>query len=239
LVMWFLFHEEPLIRLSLSRLRLHAAELREIFSIGAPAGLQGMMFSLSNVAIQAAINGFGSSAVAGSAAALNFEFVTFLLTDAFCQAVTTFTSQNYGAGKEERCTRVFWLGMGAALLLKSSAIALSWLFRSPLVAVFTVDPAVVPYAMARLRYVLLWAVVSVPFGVAGAAMRGLAHSMVPAVITVVGTCLFRFVWLWSAFQKWHSFECLMFVYPVSWVLTSVMMMAAYCVVRRRAFAAID
>ena len=234
--MWFLFHEEPLIRLSLSRLRLHAAELREIFSIGAPAGLQGMMFSLSNVAIQTAINSFGSAAVAGSAAALNFEFVTFLLVDAFCQAVTTFTSQNYGAGCEERCKRVFWLGMGSALLLKSSAIALSWMLREPLVAVFTVDAAVLPYAMARLRYVLLWAMVSVPFGVAGAALRGLGHSMVPAVLTVVGTCLFRFVWLWTFFRRWHTFEALMFVYPVSWILTSVMMMAAYFAVRKKAFA---
>ncbi len=238
LVMWFLFHEEPLIRLSLARLRLHLAELRGIVSIGAPAGLQGMMFSLSNVAIQTAVNGFGSAAVAGSASALNFEFITFMLTDAFCQAVTTFTSQNFGAGNAERCRRIFWLGMGAALLLKSSAIALSWLFRSPLIALFTVDPAVLPFAMARLRYVLLWSAVSVPFGVAGAALRGLGHAMVPAVITVVGTCLFRFVWLWTFFRRWGTFVALMCVYPVSWVLTSVMMMAVYFVVRKRAFAKI-
>ena len=92
--------------------------------------------------------------------------------------------------------------------------------------------------MARLRYVLLWSAVSVPFGVAGAALRGRGHAMVPAVITVVGTCVFRFVWLWTFFRRWGTFVALMCVYPVSWVLTSVMMMAAYFVVRKRAFAKI-
>jgi Na+-driven multidrug efflux pump len=84
----------------------------------------------------------------------------------------------------------------------------------------------------------VWAEVSVAFGVGGAAPRGLGHAMVPAVITVVGTCLFRFVWLWTFFRRWGTFVALMCVYPVSWVLTSVMMMAAYFVVRKRAFAKI-
>ena len=87
--------------------------------------------------------------------------------------------------------------------------------------------------------VALCALVSnIIFGVAGAALRGLGHAMVPAVITVVGTCLFRFVWLWTFFRRWGTFVALMCVYPVSWVLTSVMMMAAYFVVRKRAFAKI-
>ena len=236
LVMWFLFHEEPLVRLSLSRLRLHAAELRSIVAIGAPAGLQGMMFSLSNVAIQSAVNSFGSAAVAGSAAALNFEFISFMLTDSYCQATTTFTSQNFGAGNEERCRRIFWLALGTALALKAGAVVVIYSSRVPLVSIFTVDPAVLPYAMARMRCVLLWSMTSVPYGVAGCAMRGLGRSMLPAVITVVGTCLFRMVWLATFFQQWRSFEALMYVYPVSWAVTDVLMVSAYFIVRRRAFA---
>lgn len=233
LVMWFLFHEEPLVRVSLRRLRLYAGEMKVIFSIGAPAGLQGMMFSLSNVAIQAAVNSFGSAAVAGSAAAVNFEFISFLLTDAFCQATTTFISQNFGAGNSERCRRIFWLGFAAAMLLKSSSVALCYTFRSPIISVFTVDPAVLPFAMARLRYVYLWSATSVPYGVAASAMRGLGHSMVPAVLTVVGTCAFRILWLKTFFLRWRSFDALMCVYPVSWVVTSAMMFVAYFVIARK------
>jgi len=236
LVMWFLFHEEPLVRVSLSRLRLHTEELRGIFAIGAPAGLQGMMFSLSNVCIQAAVNGFGSAAVAGSASALNFEFITFMLTDAFAQAVTTFTSQNYGAGNAERCRRIFWLGMWTSLLLKACSIFVIYCFRSALISLFTVDPAVLPFAMARLRYVLLWGITSVPFGVAGSALRGLGRSMIPAVLTVVGTCLFRIAWLFTAFAARHTFVMLMLAYPASWVLTSVMMTAAYFIYSKKALA---
>lgn len=235
LVMWFLFHEEPLVRVSVKKLRLHAAELRGIVSIGAPAGLQGMMFSLSNVCIQAAVNTFGSAAVAGSASALNFEFISFMLTDAFAQAATTFTSQNFGAGDEDRCKRVFYLAMGASLLLKFVSVTVFYTFREPLLAIFTVDPAVLPYALTRMRCVLLWGVTSVPYAVAASALRGLGHSMVPAVLTVIGTCLFRVVWLMTVFQKWRNFETLMNVYPVTWLLTSVMIVWAYFVVRRRAF----
>ncbi len=235
LVMRFLFREEPLVRVSLSKLRLHMDELRAIVAIGAPAGLQGMMFSLSNVCIQAAVNGFGSSAVAGSASALNFEFVSFLLTDAFAQAATTFTSQNFGAGNEERCARVFWVAMGAGLLLKGASAAVFYTFREPLLSIFTVDPKVIPYAMSRIRYVLLWGVLSVPYAVAASALRGLGRSMLPAVLTVVGTCLFRVLWLATVFRRWRAFDTLMIVYPVSWLLTSVMIVGAYFIVRKRAF----
>ena len=165
-----------------------------------------------------------------------FGIISFMLTDSYCQATTTFTSQNYGAGNEERCRRIFWLALDTALALKAGAVALFYSARGPLVSIFTVDPAVLPYAMGRMRCVLLWSMTSVPYGVAGCATRGLGRSMIPAVITVVGTCLFRMVWLASFFQQWRSFEALMYVYPVSWAVTDVLMLGAYFYVRGRAFA---
>ena len=116
MVIYILTHESEPIKLELRQLKISVKELKKILVIGIPAGLQGMMFSIANVCIQSTINSFGSSAVAGSAAALNYEFFAYFLVNAFAQAAVTFTSQNYGAGEYNRCKKIFRISLVFALV---------------------------------------------------------------------------------------------------------------------------
>ncbi len=129
LMVWFLMHEEKAFRLSLRRLRIDPGILRKIVSIGLPAGIQGMVFSLSNVVIQSAVNSFGADCIAGMTAGQNFDFISYCLLNAFAQACVTFTSQNYGAGDEARCRRVWRISMGMGVGIDIIFIALLYLFR--------------------------------------------------------------------------------------------------------------
>lgn len=236
LIVYFLVHEEGAIRLSLSRLSLKKEHALRMIQIGVPAGIQGMVFSLSNVCIQTAINGFGSNAVAGSAAAVNFEFFTYFVTNGFGQAAVTFTSQNFGAGELERCKKIFRLSMGCGLIFTGLMSMAFVLGRNLLIRVYTVEDPVIAYAMVRVLYVETFACLPVTYEVGGAALRGLGYSMLPAILTVIGSCGFRILWIYTVFQKFSDFFVLMVVYPVTWVITGSMVLAAYFIMRKKAFA---
>ena len=236
LIVYFLLHERGTIQLKPHNLSLKREHVLRMVQIGIPAGIQGMVFSLSNVCIQTAINGFGSDAVAGSAAALNFESFTYFVTSAFSQAAVTFTSQNFGAGELKRCRRIFGLTVGCALLITGIMSMVFVLGRRIFIRVYTVEDEVIAYAMTRVLCVEAFACLPVTYEVSGAALRGLGYSMLPALLTVIGSCGFRIMWLYTVFQKFASFEMLMVVYPVSWVITGTMVLAAYFIMRRRAFA---
>jgi len=233
LVMWFLFHEEPLIRLSLSRLRLHAAELREIFSIGAPAGLQGMMFSLSNVAIQTAINSLGENVIAASAAAFNVEIFVYYITNGFGQACTTFVGQNYGAHDLGRCKKVMWVTMAIDMVVTMS-VALGILSIGEFaLSLFNTDAAIIEIGMVRLRYLLCAQFLSVILEVLPGALRGFEYSLVPAILTFVGVCGTRITWIYTVFPKKPEFATIMVIYPISWAVTAVAIIICYVVFLRR------
>lgn len=203
MVIYILTHESEPIKLELRQLKISVKELKKILVIGIPAGLQGMMFSIANVCIQSTINSFGSSAVAGSAAALNYEFFAYFLVNAFAQAAVTFTSQNYGAGEYNRCKKIFRISLVFA--------------RQRIIIATTLE--------------LLTAVYEISAG----AMRGLGYSLLPAVITCVGSCVIRLIWISTVCKVVHVFWVLMIIYPISWVITGIAMMTAYYIVRRKCF----
>ena len=235
LVASFLMRGDEPFRLWPGRLRLGREYLLGIVRIGVPAGLQGMVFSLSNVCILTGINSFGANASAGSATALNFEFIAYFVVNAFTQAAMTFTSQNYSAGLTERCKRIFLLALGLSLSLTAltSAAFLTW--RKELLQLYTLDPAVVAFAEVRMMHVVTFTSISSFYEVTGAVLRAMGRSMLPTAIVLLGCCLFRILWLLTAFQVWRSFGMLMNVYPISWTLTSIAMITAYCLIRKRAF----
>lgn len=227
--------QEPL-RLVLKDLSIVRPQLRKILQIGVPAGIQGVVFSISNVFILATINSFGSDAAAGSAAALNYESYCYFIISAFAQATVAFTGQNYGAGKTRRCDRILLLSMIAStatsLLLN---LIIVW-FREPFVSVFTSNPDVIHYAALRVRYVLLFQFIACSYEISGAALRGLGYSMTPMVLTIFGTCLFRLLWVYGIQHTGGSFVALMTVYPVTWTITGAAVCTAYFIIRKRAFA---
>lgn len=235
IVMYILLHESEPIRLELRKLTIVPKELKKILSIGIPAGLQGMMFSIANVCIQSAINSFGSNAIAGSAAALNFEFFAYFLVNAFAQAAVTFTSQNYGAGEPERCKKIFRISMVFSLVSCGLLSGIFVLGRGFFLRIYTTDQAVLEFATQRLLIATTLELLTSVYEISAGAMRGLGHSLLPAIITFVGSCVLRLVWISTACRMVHEFWVLLIIYPISWVVTGIAMMIAYGCIRKNVF----
>ena len=219
IVVYFLRHEEETFRLSFRKLGLRKEYFRRIVMIGAPAGVQGMVFSLSNVVIQAAINGFGKDAIAGNTAGQNFEYMCYFVVFGFAQAATTFTSQNFAAGKTERCKKIYSRAMVMALVSAFALAVIFYLGRGLFLQIFTTDPKVAGYAVIRLVYVCLFEELTAVCEIPGGCLRGMNHSFTPAVITILGSCVLRLVWIATFFQAHHTLPLMLIVYPVSWIVT--------------------
>ena len=235
MVLLFLGRSAGAIRMDVRKLALDREEAVKIVKIGAPAGLQGMVFSFSNVCIQSAINGFGTDAIAGSAAALNYEFFTFFVTSAFTQAAVTFASQNYGAGSYERCVKVWRIS--TALAMCGTGL-LSFCFtagHSFFLGIFAADAAAVSYGAVRMFHIQIFSFLPPVYEVTGGVLRGIGYSMTPAVLTMFFSCAATTIWIYTVFAWRPSLEVLFWVYPFSWVITIILVVGAYFIIGRKAF----
>lgn len=233
ILIYWLVKEEGAFHLEIKQLKINWGIVKRMAVIGVPAGIQGMVFSFSNVIIQSALNKLGSTAVAGSAAALNYEYFAFFVLSAFSQAVVTFISQNYGAGNKERCRKIVkscWL---LAAVSTFTVCAIFIIFSHPLVSIFTQDSAVADLAVLRMKYILSFYLINMTIEVLSGSMRGLGYSFVPASVCVIGICGIRILWIYTAFQKIATFKGLMMVYPISWIVTMVAIVVSYFVVRKK------
>ncbi len=233
LVLFFLLGEDGALRFSFRKLRIRRKYLLWMMRIGIPSGVQGMVFSFSNICIQSSINTFGSSAMAGSAAALNYEYFTFFVTSAFSQTAVTFVSQNYGAHEFARCRRVALLCvLGSFAITFSEAMVFS-LFRHFFMSVYTNDPVALDFAERRTMCVEFFEYMPGLYEVPAGCMRALGVSIVPTVIILVGSCFLRLVWIWFVVPSNHSWETLLYIYPITWVITIVLMGIAFAVFMRK------
>lgn len=235
LVVYFLLNEDDLIRLSLRKLSIARVHLVRVIKIGAPAGLQGMIFSLSNVCILSGINGFGSSTAAGSATAINFEFISYFFINAFCQATVTFTSQNYAMCRLSRCRQIFREAMTCGILLSGATCLIFTLGAAWFTGFYTSDPEVIRHSVTRVSIVESMQWLSATYEISGAALRGMGISMLPAIVTLVGSCILRIVWVYTVFRMVPTYEMLLSVYPVSWAITGIIMLVAYFLIRKKLF----
>jgi len=238
MIVYFLSHEKSEVRLYIKQIAVKKDELVKILKIGIPAGFQSMVFSIANIAIQRELNGYGSDAVAGSAVTLNFEYYTFFVISAFSQTTVTFIGQNFGAKKFDRCDKIMkYIFM--MCLFGVAAMSIIFIFgRSFFIGLFTNEPKVIEYADIRMVYLLTFYFMIVPYEISGAFMRGIGYSMTPAIITIFGTCILRLTWVYTICQKYMDFKVLMMVYPVSWVITSILLATAFFIIRRKVFAKI-
>ena len=215
------------------RMRIDINELKKVLAIGIPAGIQGAIFSVSNVFIQSGINMFGESAIAGSSLALNFEYFTYDIANAFAQAAVTFTSQNFGAGNLKRCKKIFWLclvfGFGFTEIL--SIIFMIW--DDFFVSIYTVSEAVAVYGLIRMHHVCSLEGLTATYEVESAALRGMDKSLEPSIITILGTVVFRLIWLVTVFKMFPTYGMLMNVYVVSWILTGGAIFVVYVLHMRK------
>ncbi len=212
---------------SFRKMHVRGEELKRILSVGVPAGIQGAIFSVSNVFIQSGINSFGEDAIAGSSLALNFEYFTYDLAVAFAQAAVTFTSQNFGAGNIKRCKKIFWQCMIFGFLSSEILSIIFMIWDDFFVSIYTTSAAVAVFGLSRMHRVCAMEGLTATYEVESAALRGMGKSMEPSVVTILGTVVFRVVWLVTIFKIWPTYEMLMWVYVASWIFTGGILFVIY------------
>jgi len=230
-----LMREKGMLHLDPSRLSLKWKYVRRILWIGAPAGLQGMIFSISNVVIQAAINLFGSDCVAGNSAALNLEYICYFTVYAFCQALMTFISQNYAAGQYDRCRRTTRIAFVSAIGFTAIISVCFYLLRYPLLSFFTHDPDVLKFAVIRMLFIALLEPMTALYEVPGASLRGIGHSLMPTLITLMGSCILRIIYMHIMMHRFTAFYQVVMIYPISWAITGASMIILYFRVTKKAY----
>lgn len=233
LVFWFLTKEKGDLKITWNKLKINMGILAEFARIGIPSGLQGAVFSASNIFVQSSLNSLGSNYMAGSSAALNFEFYVYHLMSGFSQATVTFTGQNYGAGNYRRCRSVAKWNLFLGIALGSVLVTAMMLIRGKMVYIFTDEALVADIAIVRMMYILPFIMVNSASDILSGSMRGVGHSMVPALITIAGVCGVRLIWIYTVFARFKSFDVLMMIYPVSWIITAVGIIGAYFVIRKK------
>ena len=221
--------------LNLRKLRVNSSILREIIRIGLPAGVQSSMFSLSNVVIQSSINSFGAIAIAGSAAAANVGNFVYQAMNTFQQAITCFAGQNIGARKPMRVLSslkvcMFWAALFGVVLGVSCVV-----FATPLLSLYTADPAVIEAGMPKILVMcgpyFLCGIMDVMTG----ALRGIGYSILPMVVSIMGACGLRLLWVVTVFAAMPSMHVLMLSYPVSWLITFCVMLYFFIIIWKRRF----
>ncbi|MCI6992994.1 MAG: MATE family efflux transporter, partial [Clostridiales bacterium] len=161
------------------------------------------------------------------------EYFCYFVLNAFVQTTMTFTGQNYGAGNMKRCRKIWIMGM---LMGTTATLAFNLIFfagKTVLIGLFTGVPAVAAWAYIRMKHVLLFQWIANSYEITGAAMRGMGHSTLPALISVLGTCVMRILWILTIFRQSGSFEMLMDIYPITWVITGAVTLTAYFIVRSK------
>ncbi len=238
LVLGCLMRDQGPLHLDIRALRLDRRVVKRILQVGLPAGFQGIVFSLSNVVIQSSINSFGSTAIiAGSSASANIEGFVYVSMNAFYQTDLTFTSQNYGAGECRRVDRALILcqlyTLAAGLLLGNLAI----FFGRPLASIYAPgEEEVIAQAVVRLKYVCSLYCLCGMMDVMVGAMRGLGYSVAPMIVSMVGACGIRLLWVATVFQAHRTPEVLYSSYPVSWAVTAAVHIIFFLCIRKRAYA---
>ena len=230
-----LMNEQEAIRLYPKKIRIYKDKLLTILQIGLPAGFQGTLFSLSNVFVQSSVNLFGSTVMAGNSAAQNIEGFIYVSTNAFHQASISFTSQNCGAGKYERINKILLVAQGCTVVI-GSVFSLSAVAMGPLLlSLYTTSAAVVEAGMVRMKIIgSFYALCGIMDTMVGS-LRGMGYSFVPMVVSLLGACATRLLWLATVFQidAFHTIETVYIIYPISWVLTAVAHIITFMIVRKR------
>lgn len=232
------------VKLSLKKLRIYGAELLQIIRVGLPAGVQGSLFSVSNVLIQSSINGFGNVVMAGNGAAANIEGFVYIAMNSFHHTALNFTGQNAGAGKLDRVRRVALISAVTVTVVGGGLGILCYLAAEPLLSIYRPgEMEVIAAGIERMKYVcvpyFLCGLMEILVGV----MRGLGHSVVPMIVSLLGACGFRILWIYTIFAANPTADVLYFSYPVSWLVTvlghTVCFIFAYRSLKRRQAAALS
>ncbi|MBQ8782254.1 MAG: MATE family efflux transporter [Clostridia bacterium] len=236
LVIMALMRRTDACRFSFKKMHFYSAQLKKMLTIGIPAGIQGSLFSISNVIIQSSINSFGDVLMSGNAAAGNIEGFVYVLMNAFHQSALNFTGQNVGAMNYKRVKKTLLICLGCVTIAGLAAGGTVYLLGEQLLSIYITDsPQAIAYGMTRLSLICL------PYFLCGlmdtttGAIRGMGVSLSPMVITILGVCVFRIGWVYTIFQvpQFHTPSCLYISYTVSWSITFLIELIAFFMIYKK------
>lgn len=235
LVLRCLIKEESEIRVNLKKLKVHKDKLIRMLQIGVPSGIQGMMFSISNVVIQSSINTFDTAVVAGSAASTSVEGFAFTSINAFHQSAVSFAGQNKGAGKYDRINKILYTAWGYAFLT-AVVFALAFvLLDNQLIGLYVQGEDVIKAGIERLN-IIAWSYLICGFmDVTVGVIRGLGYSVMPTIVSLLGVCGIRILWVATVFgmERFHFVETIYYSYPISWTITFLAHLLCYIYIMHR------
>ncbi len=234
LVVLCLMREEGALKFHPKEMRFHKDKLLGIIRIGLPAGLQGAVFSISNVLIQSTVNSFGSIAMAGNTAAANIEGFVYVAMNAMYQSSISFTGQNMGAQKFRRVDKILLTCEGYAIFFGLALGLLALAFGNVLLGFYTGDPEVIQYGLIRMGIICPTYFTCGIMDTLVGSLRGMGSSVIPMAASLIGVCGLRIVWIFTVFQLVSpTLKTLYISYPVTWILTSCVHLVTYIIVRRR------
>ncbi len=208
-------------------IRLDRSHLRAVLRVGAPTALQSVMYSSSNIVIQAAINSFGTDAVAAWTAYGKMDIFFWMTLTAMSQSITTFAGQNYGAGQYARLKKGVWVSVGMTAAFTAVISLAMVIFARPLLAIFTPDPDVLEIGVGMVRFLAPVYLTYVLVELLPGAIRGAGKSLVPMLISVFGVCGLRLFWLFAVVPAHHTIEMVEASYPITWSITSAALLLYY------------
>lgn len=227
LILGSLHHAQPVYRLHIHKIRFHGNMLVRIVQIGLPAGLQSVMYSLSNIIIQASVNGFGTDVMAAWTAYGKIDGLFWMMISAFGVSITTFAGQNFGAHRYDRMRRSVRVCLGIAAGATVFLSALILLVGRSMLGMFTDDAHVVETGMSIIRLIVPTWIAYLCIEILSGAMRGAGDSLMPTLMTLTGVCLMRMFWVMVIVPAHHELPVLLLSYPITWVITSTMFILYY------------
>ena len=235
LIVLCLMRQDGMCNVNLRRMRFHRDKFLRIMQVGLPAGLQSVIFNISNVLIQSSINSFGATVVAGNTAASNIEGFVYTSMNALYQTSLSFTSQNFGARQLGRIDKILVRCLALVFVIGLVLGNGAHLLGQTLLGIYTGEPEVIAYGMMRLGVVSVTYCLCGMMDVVAGSVRGLGYSILPMLVSLVGACVFRIIWIFTVFQWQHTLFSLYISYPISWALTICAHLVCYFAVRRRVF----
>lgn len=236
LVVIALMRRQDACKLYLKKIRFYTPQLMKIIRIGLPAGIQGSLFSISNVIIQSSINSFGDVLMSGSGAASSIEGFIYVTFNAFHQTAINFIGQNAGAGQYKRAKKIYGISLASSVVTTLLVSIAAYIFGPQLLSFYITDsPQAIEYGMVRLGLIALPYFICALMDVTTGALRGMGASLTPMLISVMGVCGIRILWIYTIFQmpQFHTPECLYLSYPISWTITFLCHLTAFSIVYKK------
>lgn len=227
LVTWKLMKSKGMLQLKISKIRFYKSALISQIKLGIPTGIESILFAITNIAIQASLNSFGTDTTAAWSAYGKLDAIFWMINSAFGISITTFVGQNFGAGKTDRIRKSVKVCLGMELVAATVMVVFLIATRGFLFRMFTSDANVIQIGSDMLVLIAPWYIVYVFIEILAGALRGIGDVIVPVIITLGGICVLRIVWLSIALKISPTISVIIFSYPVTWILTALIFIGYY------------